>query len=60
MKVSRAKRRWISEKIRYLVDVEGYPQRQAIAIAHRMAGVPKPSTSSQPERRKKTSSRRRR
>jgi hypothetical protein len=32
---------WISEKIRKLRH-EGYPQEQAIAIAHRMAGAPKP------------------
>lgn len=38
-KIPRAKQRWISEKIRLLVH-EGKPQRQAIAIAYRMAGVP--------------------
>ena len=32
---------WISEKISKLRH-EGYPQQQAIAIAHRMAGAPKP------------------
>jgi hypothetical protein len=37
---------WISEKIRKLRH-EGYPQEQAIAIAHRMAGAPKPDSVSQ-------------
>lgn len=32
---------WISEKIRKLVH-EGYEQKQAVAIAHRMAGAPRP------------------
>lgn len=32
--------KWISNKIRVLMH-EGYPQKQAIAIAFRMAGVPK-------------------
>lgn len=36
--ISRAKQRRISEKIRVLRH-EGYPQRQAIAIAYRMEGV---------------------
>jgi len=34
--------KWISQKIKKLRD-EGYPQQQAIAIAHRMAGVAKKS-----------------
>ena len=34
---------WISEKISKLRH-EGYPQQQAIAIAHRMAGAPKPDS----------------
>ena len=34
---------WISEKISKLRH-EGYPQEQAIAIAHRMAGAPKPDS----------------
>lgn len=37
--LSRAKRKRISEKIRILRH-EGYPEKQAIAIAYRMAGVP--------------------
>jgi hypothetical protein len=37
---------WISEKISKLRH-EGYPQQQAIAIAHRMAGAPKPDSVSQ-------------
>lgn len=37
-------REFISDKIRILVR-EGRPQRQAIAIAYRMAGVPRPSAS---------------
>ncbi|MES2179846.1 MAG: hypothetical protein V4550_18440 [Gemmatimonadota bacterium] len=40
-KLSRKKRAWISRKIRFLIKREGYPQRQAIAIAYRMAGVPR-------------------
>lgn len=34
-------KKWISAKIRKLV-VEGKPQKQAIAIAHSMAGASKP------------------
>ena len=37
--VSARQRAFIREKIPILID-EGYPQRQAIAIAYRMAGVP--------------------
>ncbi len=40
-RIGRAKREWISAKIRVLRH-EGYPEKQAIAIAHRMAGVPRP------------------
>ena len=36
---SRKTQKWISNKIR-LLRHEGYPDRQAIAIAYRMAGVP--------------------
>jgi hypothetical protein len=39
--VPRKSQEWISEKISKLRH-EGYPQEQAIAIAHRMAGAPKP------------------
>ena len=39
---------WISEKISKLRH-EGYPQQQAIAIAHRMAGAPKPDSVSDDE-----------
>ena len=39
-KISAKKRAQISRKIRILMR-EGYPQRQAIAIAYRMAGVPR-------------------
>lgn len=38
--ISRQKKAWISSKIRVLRH-EGYPPKQAIAIAHRMAGVPR-------------------
>ena len=40
--------KWISEKISKLRH-EGYPQQQAIAIAHRMAGAPKPDSVSNDE-----------
>jgi len=40
--------KWISEKISKLRH-EGYPQQQAIAIAHRMAGAPKPDSISDDE-----------
>ena len=38
-RLSRRQRAYISRKIPILMD-EGYPQRQAIAIAYRMADVP--------------------
>ena len=40
-RLSKRQRTFISRKIPILMD-EGYPQRQAIAIAYRMAGVPPP------------------
>lgn len=38
-KPTRAQQRFISDKIRVLRE-EGYPEKQAIAVAYRMAGVP--------------------
>lgn len=40
-RISHARQEWISKKIR-LLRHEGYPERQAIAIAYREAGVAKP------------------
>ena len=39
-RLSERQRAFISRKIPILID-EGYPQRQAVAIAYRMAGVPR-------------------
>lgn len=39
-RLSKRQRTFISRKIPLLID-EGYPQRQAVAIAYRMAGVPR-------------------
>ena len=43
---TRKQREFIARKIPVLID-EGYPQRQAIAIAYRMAGVPPRQPASQ-------------
>lgn len=48
-KVPRVKREWISNKIQTLRH-EGYPPKQAVAIAYRMAGVSRRSSSSSHKR----------